>query len=48
MVRKKLMETGILIKMDITFHTGKTGNFNSLKEVIWIILWPCYFQIDWK
>ena len=22
-----------------TFHTGKHGNFNSLREVIWIILW---------
>ena len=22
-----------------TFHTGKSGNFNSSREVIWIILW---------
>ena len=42
------METGILlIKMHIahsTLCTGKLGNFNSLREVIWIILWP--FEID--
>ena len=25
-----------------TLHTGKPGNFNSLSEVIWIILWHCY------
>ena len=31
-----------------TFHTGKTGNFNSLREVIWIILRQCYLKIDWK
>ena len=31
---KKIMGTGILlIKMD-TFHTGKHGNFNILREVI--------------
>ena len=30
---KKLMETAILlIKIDSTFHTGKPGNFNSLRE----------------
>ena len=36
--------------MDIasTFHTGKPGNFNSLREVIWIILWHCYLEIDWR
>ena len=22
-----------------TFHTGKPGNFNILREIIWIILW---------
>ena len=34
---KKLMETGILIKMDIAHFTlvnSKPGNFNSLREVI--------------
>ena len=34
---KKSMKTWIILtKMDIssTFHTGKPGNFNSLKEVI--------------
>ena len=31
-----------------TFHTGKPGNFTSLREVIWIILWHCYLEIDWK
>ena len=49
---KKLMETGILlIKMDIAHFTlvnSKPGNFNSLREVIWIILWHCYLQIDWR
>ena len=29
-----------------TFHTSKPGNFNSLKEVIRIILWHCYLEID--
>ena len=29
-------------------HTSKPGNFNSLREVIWIILWHCYLEIDWK
>ena len=31
-----------------TFHTGKPGNFNSLREVIWSILWQCYLEIDWR
>ena len=31
-----------------TFHTGKPGNFNSLREIIWIILWHCYLEIDWR
>ena len=31
-----------------TFHTGKPGNFNSLREVIWNILWHCYLEIDWR
>ena len=31
-----------------TFHTGKPGNFNSLREEIWIILWHCYLQIGWR
>ena len=31
-----------------TFHTGKPGNFNGLREVIWIMLWPCYVEIDWR
>ena len=31
-----------------TFHNGKPGNFASLREVIWIILWHCYLEIDWK
>ena len=31
-----------------TFHTGKSGNFNSLREVIWSILWHCYLDIDWR
>ena len=31
-----------------TFHTGKPGNFNSLREVIWIILWHSYLEIDWR
>ena len=31
-----------------TFHTGKPGNFNSLREVIWIILWNCYLETDWR
>ena len=48
----KLMETGLLlIKMDkigSTFHTAKPGNFNSLREVIWIMLWNCYLEIDWR
>ena len=30
------------------FHTGKPGNFNSLREVIWIILWHCYLEINWR
>ena len=29
-----------------TFHNGKPGNFASLREVIWIILW--HLEIDWK
>ena len=29
-------------------HTSKPGNFNSLREVIWIILWHCYLEIDWR
>ena len=35
---KKLMETGIFINKsgDNTFHTGKPGNLNSSREVIWI------------
>ena len=31
-----------------TFHTGKPENFNILREVIWIILWHCYLEIDWR
>ena len=31
-----------------TFHTGKPGNFNSLREAIWIISWHCYLEIDWR
>ena len=31
-----------------TFHTGKLENFNSLREEVWLILWHCYFEIDWK
>ena len=31
-----------------TFHTGKPGNFNSLREIIWIILWHCYLEIEWR
>ena len=31
-----------------TFHNGKPGNFNSLIEDIWLILWCCYLEIDWK
>ena len=27
-----------------TFHTGKPRNFNSLREVVWIILWHCYLE----
>ena len=27
---------------------GKPGNFNILREVIWIILWHCYLEIDWR
>ena len=44
------METGILlIKMCIApFFTGKPGHFNSLRELIWIILWHCYLEIDWR
>ena len=37
---EKIMETGILLlKMDIAhfIHTSKPGNFNILREVIWII-----------
>ena len=30
MMKKKLLQTGILIKM----NTGKPGNFKSLREVI--------------
>ena len=33
---------------DSTFHAGKSGNFNSLREVIWIILWHCCLEIDWR
>ena len=29
-----------------TFHTGKPANFNSLREVFWIVLWHCYLEID--
>ena len=45
---KKVNGTGILliIKGHSTFHTGKPGKFNSLREVIWIILWHCYLEID--
>ena len=31
-----------------TFYTGKPGNFNSLLEVIWVILWHCYLEINWR
>ena len=31
-----------------TFHTDKPGNFDILREVIWIILWHCYLEIDWR
>ena len=30
-----------------TFHTGKPENFNSVREVIWIILWHCYLEWNW-
>ena len=47
--KKKLMEIGVFNKnWYSTFHTGKPGNFNRLKEVIWIILWHCYLEIDWR
>ena len=29
-----------------TFHTDKIGNYNSLKDNIWLILWHCYLEID--
>ena len=32
MVKKKLMETGILLIKMNTFHIGKPGNVNSLRE----------------
>ena len=32
-----------------TCHSGKTGGFNSLREVIWIILWTLYYlETDWR
>ena len=48
---EKIMETGILLlKMDIAhfIHTSKPGNFNILREVIWIIFWHCYLEIEWR
>ena len=48
-MKKKLMETGILLtKIDIAHGTGKPGNFNSLEELIWTILWHFYLEIDWR
>ena len=40
MVKKKLMKTGILLMtmgiahFTLAKHAGKTGNFNSLREII--------------
>ena len=37
--------------MDIAHFTlvnSKPANFNSLREVILIIFWPCYLEIDWR
>ena len=31
---------------DNKFHTDKPGNFNSLREEIWLILWHCCLEID--
>ena len=48
MMKNKLMGTGILLTKSghCTFHTGKPGNFKSLREVISIILLHCYLEID--
>ena len=27
---------------------SKLGNFNSLREAVWIIFWHCYLEIDWR
>ena len=51
MVKKsQWKETGIILIKNghSTFHTGKPGNFNSLREDIWLILWHCFLKIDWK
>ena len=37
----------LLIKIDTVFP-GKPGNFNSLREEIWLILWHYYLAINWK
>ena len=43
------METGILlIKMDIENFTLVNLEILSLREVIWIILWHSYLEIDWR
>ena len=37
--------------MDIAHFTlvnSKPGNFDSLREVVWIIFWHCYLEIDWR
>ena len=47
--KKSIWTWILLIKMDIAhFDTGKPGNLNSLREVIWIILWQCCLEIDWR
>ena len=50
MVKKKVNGNWNIINKNgySTFHTGKPGNFNSLREVIWIILWHYYLEIEWR
>ena len=40
-MKKKVNENWDIINKNghSTFHTGKPGNFNSLREVIWIMPW---------
>ena len=47
--KKKVNENWDIINKNghSIFHTVKAGNFNSLRDVIWIMLWHCYLEIYW-